>query len=216
MAIKVMLVDQDAIFTDCLRAVLAMERAIKVVAATGDGATAIRIAARTRPDVLITEIPLNGIDGLETIQQLRRRLPALKAIVLTANIVRENVHRALSIGVDGILLKQSTHMPTLLEAIFAVAEGGRAVSPAISAMIINDSFDKTIQSRSMAALTLREQQVLRLIVGGNTSAQAGKALSLSPKTVETYRSRLGQKLGIKSLPDLVRFAILHGMTPLEK
>ena len=214
MTIRVVLADEQTILTDALTAALAGEKEIEIVGATADGRAAVEIAEQLRPDILITEITVPGIDGIDASHQTRLRSPDTRTIILTSQGLREHVRRALLIGVNGFLLKSVTRLPTLVEAIHAVHRGGRYLSPSVTTLILNDIFAKNREASPLAGLTQRERQVLRLIVDGKTSVQAAKELSLSPKTVETYRSRLTQKLGIHTLPELVKFAIQHGVTPL--
>ena len=214
MTIRVLLADEQTILTDALMAALAMEKDLEIVGATADGRTAVEMAEQLRPDIMITEITVPGIDGIDASHQARLRSPDTRTIILTSQGLREQVRRALLIGVNGFLLKNVTRLPTLVEAIHAVHRGGRYLSPSVTTLILNDIFAKNREASPLAGLTQRERQVLRLIVDGKTSVQAAKELSLSPKTVETYRSRLTQKLGIHTLPELVKFAIQHGVTPL--
>jgi DNA-binding NarL/FixJ family response regulator len=215
MTIRLLLADEQTILTDCMGTVLGGEPDLEVVGATADGRTAVEMAEQLRPDILITEIALPGIDGVDVSHQARLRSPDTRAIILTTQGLREHVRRALLIGVNGFLLKSVTRVATLIEAIHAVHRGGRYLTPSITTLILNDIFVKNREASPLAGLTQRERQVLRLIVEGKTSVQAAKELSLSPKTVETYRSRLTQKLGIHTLPELVKFAIQHGVTPLS-
>jgi len=214
MTIRVLLADEQMILRDALMAALAMEKDLEIVGATADGRTAVEMADQLRPDIMITEITVPGIDGIDASHQARLRSPDTRTIILTSQGLREQVRRALLIGVNGFLLKNVTRLPTLVEAIHAVHRGGRYLSPSVTTLILNDIFAKNREASPLAGLTQRERQVLRLIVDGKTSVQAAKELSLSPKTVETYRSRLTQKLGIHTLPELVKFAIQHGVTPL--
>lgn len=214
MAIRVLLADEQMILTDSLVAALAAEREVEVVGAAADGRTAVDMAEQLHPDILLTEILIPGIDGIDASHQARLRSPDTRAIILTSQGLREHVRRALLIGVNGFLLKSATRLATLVEAIHAVYRGGRYLSPSVTTLILNDIFAKNREASPLAGLTQRERQVLRLIVDGKTSVQAARELSLSPKTVETYRSRLTQKLGIHTLPELVKFAIQHGVTPL--
>jgi len=215
MTIRLLLADEQTILTDCMTTVLAAEPDLEVVGVTADGRTAVDMAEQLRPDILICEIALPGIDGVDASNQVRLRSPDTRTIILTTYGLREHVRRALLIGVNGFLLKTVTRIATLVEEIHAVHLGGRYLSPSITTLILNDIFVKNREESPLAGLTQRERQVLRLIVEGKTSVQAAKELSLSPKTVETYRSRLTQKLGIHTLPELVKFAIQHGVTPLS-
>lgn len=214
MTIRLLLADEQTILTDALSAALATEHELEIVGTAGDGRTAVELTGQLQPDILITDITTPGIDGIDASHQARLRSPETRTIILTALALQEHVRRALLIGVNGYLVKSMTKLPTLVEAVQAVHRGGRYLSPSITTMVLNDIFAKNREASPLAGLTQRERQVLRLIVDGKTSVQAAKDLSLSPKTVETYRSRLTQKLGIHTLPELVKFAIQHGVTPL--
>jgi DNA-binding NarL/FixJ family response regulator len=214
MSISVLLADEETILTDALSVSLEKEPEIEVVGTAADGRTALDLAEQLKPDVLVTDIALPGIDGIDVSHKARLRSPSMRTIILTSQALREHVRRALLIGINGFLLKPVTRVQTLVEAIQSVYRGSRYLSPSVTTLVLNDIFTKNAEASPLAGLTQRERQVLRLIVEGRTSVQAAKELSLSPKTVETYRSRLTQKLGIHSLPELVKFAIQHGVTPL--
>ena len=178
MTIRVLLADEQMILTDALMAALAMEKDLEIVGATADGRTAVEMADQLRPDIMITEITVPGIDGIDASHQARLRSPDTRTIILTSQGLREQVRRALLIGVNGFLLKNVTRLPTLVEAIHAVHRGGRYLSPSVTTLILNDIFAKNREASPLAGLTQRERQVLRLIVDGKTSVQAAKELSL--------------------------------------
>jgi len=212
--VRIVIADDHRIFRSGLKGLLDADPEFRVVGEASDGVEAEVLVESLAPDILLLDLRMPRRNGIAVVESLAREARITRTIILTSQGLREQVRRALLIGVNGFLLKNVTRLPTLVEAIHAVHRGGRYLSPSVTTLILNDIFAKNREASPLAGLTQRERQVLRLIVDGKTSVQAAKELSLSPKTVETYRSRLTQKLGIHTLPELVKFAIQHGVTPL--
>jgi DNA-binding NarL/FixJ family response regulator len=172
---------------------------------------------RLCPDIVVIDIAMPELNGIEAAQQVAQICPATRVIILSMHSTSEHIYRALHAGARGYLLKESAGIE-VVNAVRAVHAGRRYLSPKISDRLVDDYVQQrqAAEERSpLARLSPREREILQLIVEGRSNAEIAGILSLSPKTVETYRSRLMGKLGISDLPALVKFAIQHGLTPLE-
>ena len=217
MAIRVFLADDHGVVRDGLRLLLEAQEDITVVGDAADGREAVRQVQELGPDVVVMDIAMPELNGIEATYQLREMCPAIQIVILSIHSATEHILRALRAGARGYLLKESAGTE-VVEAVRAVHAGRRYLSQRISDTVIDGYLrqDPGDRVRSpLESLSPREREVLQLVVEGKTSAEIGKILFLSPKTVETYRSRLMQKLGINGLPGLVKFALQHGLIPLE-
>ncbi len=215
MSITVFLVDDHTIVRDGLRYLLEAQKNIRVVGEAPDGREAIRKVKRLRPDIVIMDILMAGLNGIEAAGQICRECPATRVIMLSMQSSSESIVRALKAGASGYLLKESAGRE-LVNAIHEVHAGRRYLSPKVSEQVIGACLNRAEEMRDpLATLSRREREVLQLVVEGRTSAEIADTLFLSVKTVETYRRRLMQKLGIRDIPALIKFAIQHGLTPLD-
>jgi DNA-binding NarL/FixJ family response regulator len=214
MAISVYIVDDHAVVIDGLRCLLEAEPDIKVIGQAGDGRTAVQKIAGLAPDVVIMDIEMPDLNGIEATQLIHDRYPAIKIIMLSMNSDPEYVFRALRAGARGYLPKISPGSE-VIDALRAVHAGKRYFTRQIAEAVINDYISERPAASPLDSLSSRERQVMQLFVEGQSVAVIAETLALSPRTVETYRTRLMQKLGIDNLPSLVKFAIKHGITTLE-
>jgi DNA-binding NarL/FixJ family response regulator len=217
MSIGVFLADDHAVVRDGLRALLEAQPDMRVIGDAANGRDTVRQVARLCPDVVVLDIAMPELNGIEAAREIAQVSPATQVIILSMHSTTEHIFQALQAGVRGYLLKESAGIE-VVNAIRAVHTGQRYLSQKISDTMIDDYIRQrqAAQVKSpLARLSLRERQVLQLVAEGKSSAEIADILSLSLKTVETYRSRLMHKLGISDLPGLVRFAIQHGLTPLE-
>lgn len=214
MTITVFLADDHAIVRDGLRALLEAQPGFTVVGTAADGREAVRQVARLRPAVAILDVAMPELNGIDAAEQIRAAAPATQVIILSMHSAAEHVYRALKAGARGYLLKESAG-DEVREAVRAVHAGRRYLSHAISETVIESYLGQRPVESPLESLSAREREVLQLTVEGKSSAEIAEVLSLSPKTVETYRARLMQKLNLADLPALVKFAIQHGLTPLE-
>ena len=217
MSITVFLADDHAIVRDGLSLLLGAQLDIKVVGNAANGRDAVQQVAQLRPDVVILDIAMPELNGIEAAQQIGKVCPSARVIILSMHSTTEHIFRALQAGARGYLLKESAGIE-VVKAVRAVLAGQRYLSQKISDKMIDDYVRQreTIEAESpLARLSPREREILQLVVEGKSSAEIAEILFLSPKTVETYRSRLMRKLDISDLPSLVKFAIQHGLTPLE-
>jgi DNA-binding NarL/FixJ family response regulator len=216
-SITVFLADDHAVVRDGLRALLEAQPDMRVIGDAANGRETVRRVARLCPDVVVLDIAMPELNGIEAAWEIREVCPATQVIILSMHSTTEHIFRALEAGVHGYLLKESAGIE-VVDAVRAVHSGQRYLSQRISDRIIDDYVRQRQagQAKSpLARLSPREREVLQLVAEGKSSAEIADILSLSLKTVETYRSRLMGKLGISDLPGLVRFAIQHGLTPLE-
>lgn len=211
MTIRVLLADDHAVLREGLRSLLTASPGISVIADVGNGADAIRRAEELKPDVLVMDIAMPDVNGIEASHMIRARIPAARIIILSMHSTSEHVYRAIEAGAAGYVLKESA-AAELIAAVQAVHAGQRYFSTAVRG-IVEEMARGAGRGGPLQSLSIRERQVLQLVVEGKSSAEIARIVHLSPKTVETYRSRLMKKLGVGDVPSLVKFAIQHGLTP---
>lgn len=214
MTIRVLLADDHAIVRDGLQAILEKRMDIFVVGHACDGRQAVELAAQHAPDVVFMDISMPGLSGIEAIRQILKTRPATKVVVLSMHLTSEHVHLALKAGAAGYLTKESVAREAL-EAVYAVTAGQRYFGEKVLEEHRELTLDGTIAEGKtpLETLTRREREVLNLVVEGRSSSEAAKILHLSPKTVQSYRSRILRKLGLRNHTALVKFAVEHGLTP---
>jgi len=209
--IRVLIADDHALMREGLRALLASVADIAVVAEVGNGQEAVRRAEELKPDVVIMDIAMPVLNGIEAAGILQRACPATRIVMLSMHSSSEHVYRALDAGATGYLLKESAGAE-VAAAVRSVHAGGRYLSRSIAHLVQEWG---TRDASPLERLSVRERQVLQLVVEGRSSAEIARIVHLSPKTVETYRSRIMTKLDVGDLPALVKFAVQHGLTPPE-
>mgnify|MGYP000244701264 CR=1 FL=1 len=214
MTIRILLADDHAVMRDGLRALLEAAPGLRVVGDAADGRAAVQQAIHLRPDVALLDIAMPGLNGIDAARQIREACPDTQVIILSMHSATEYIFRALQAGARGYLLKDSAGA-AVVEAVRTVHGGRRYLSPALSEAVLDDYVRQHAAQDPLAALSPREREILQLIVEGHSNAEVGRRLSLSVKTVETYRSRLMEKLGIDNLPGLVKFALQHGLITLD-
>lgn len=216
--ISVFLADDHTLVRDGLKFILESETDIRVIGAAGDGKTAVRECLRQKPDVILMDIAMPTINGIEATAQILRQEPSLKVIILSMHETRQHILNALKAGASGYLLKESAG-EEVIQAVRAVVQGRRYLSQRIAERILDDylSLQEMVEHKDpLEKLSERERQVLKLVVEGKSNPEIAQTLFLSVKTVETYRSRIMAKLEINDLPTLVKFAIQHGLISLDE
>lgn len=211
MTITVLLADDHAMMRDGLKALLMSLPDIRVVAEVANGREAVRQAEALKPDVVIMDISMPDMNGVEAARLVLARCPATRVVMLSMHSSSEHVHRALQAGASGYLLKESA-ADEMEAAVRAAQAGRRYLSRGIPAFETAGRGQPGSAS-PLESLSARERQVLQLVVEGHSSSEIAALVHLSPKSVETYRSRLMKKLGVRDLPSLVKFAVEHGLTP---
>lgn len=214
--IKVFLADDHTAIRDGMSALMEIEQDIQVVGTAGDGREAVQQVKTIQPDIVVMDIAMPELNGIDATLQISESSPAVNVIMLSMYDSSEHVHQALKAGAKGYLLKESAGKE-VVTAIRVVSSGGRYLSERIQEMVIEGyiSGQDVVPGKSpLDKLSTRERQILQLVVEGKSSAEVSKILFISPKTVATYRSRLMEKLAIHDVPGLVKFAIKHGLTTI--
>ncbi|MFH1491224.1 MAG: response regulator transcription factor [Pseudomonadota bacterium] len=217
MPIKVFLADDHEMVRDGLGLLLDKETDIIVVGKASDGRQAVRQVHELQPDAVVMDIAMPALNGIEATRQILEDSPHIGIVILSMHATSEHIFQALQAGARGYVLKESAGRE-LAEAVRAVCKGRRYMTPKIQELMMDDYVlqRQPASGRSpLERLTTREREILQLVVEGRTSAEIAETLFISRKTVETYRSRLTEKLGVKDVPGLVKFAIQHGLTSLE-
>ncbi|MEO8848758.1 MAG: response regulator transcription factor [Casimicrobiaceae bacterium] len=212
--IKVLLADDHAVVRDGLRVLLGAQADIDVVGDVANGREVLRQALQLHPHVVVMDIAMPELNGIEATQQLRDACPSTQVLILSMHSTTEHIFRALQAGARGYLLKDSAGAE-VVDAIRVVHAGRRYLSQKIAAAVVDDYIAERHRPSPLESLSRRERQILQLVAEGKSSAEVAAALFLSPKTVETYRSRMMQKLDISNLPNLVKFAIQHGVIQID-
>jgi two-component system response regulator NreC len=213
--IRLVLVEDHEVERQGLRALLAAEPDFQIVGEAGDGQAAIQLVERLRPDVLVLDLMLPGLGGLEVVREVRQRAPDTRVVILSMHTNEAYVLGALQAGALAYVLKKSGARE-LLEAIRAAWTGRRYLSPPLSEVEIQAYVTKSQATPDpYQTLTAREREVLHLMVQGQTSAEIATKLVISHRTVEMHRSRVMHKLGLDKKTELIRYAIKRGLLPLE-
>ncbi|MBI4699830.1 MAG: response regulator transcription factor [Deltaproteobacteria bacterium] len=214
--IDVLLAEDHTIVREGLRALLAGREGIRVVGEAADGREAVAVAERTRPDVVVMDLGMPGLNGVEATRQICRRLPATRVVVLSMHGGVEHVRPAVRAGASGYLIK-GAGLSDLVAAIRAVAAGEAFFSPGAAKLLLRDAVAGGGETGSGAAQTLtpREREILQLVAEGRSSRSIGELLHISPKTVEGHRGRVMDKLDIHDVAGLVRYAVRVGLISPE-
>jgi DNA-binding NarL/FixJ family response regulator len=212
--LRVLLVDDHALVRAGMRSLLQDLPDVEVVAEAGDGAEALAAAERERPDVVLMDIAMKGMNGLEAAARLRERLPGVKVIILSMHTSEEYVLLALRAGAAAYLIKDSATSELEL-ALKCVMRGETYLSPAISRQVVDGYVQRVGASAGPEPLTPRQREVLKRIAEGRSTKEIAFELSLSVKTVETHRAQIMERLGIRDVAGLVRYAMRAGLVPPE-
>jgi two-component system response regulator NreC len=214
--IRVLIADDHAVLRAGLRLLINTQPDMTVVADAGDGAEAVRLANETKPDVVVMDITMPAMGGIEAIEQIRQAIPQTQILVLTMHDDTAYLRSALAAGASGYVVKKSADSE-LISAINAVYRGQMFVDLASSSGAIQEALldrsnkDQDRPGDPKSLLSQREKAVLRLVAEGYTNQQAADRLCLSVKTIETYRMRLAEKLGLRTRADLTRYALEIGL-----
>jgi len=209
--VRILLVDPHAIVREGLRLLIESHAEFVVIGEAEDGQKAVELAARLRPDIVVTEVLLPRLSGLEAARQIIKDDPRSSVLILSTRDSRTAVEEALRAGVSGYVLKSSSPKE-LIEAVGVVSEGESFLSPTVTHHLVDAIAHPTDgQNSSLSQLTHREREVLQLIAEGNSSKEVAALMGVSLKTIESHRSSLMTKLGIHKVAALVRFAIREGL-----
>ncbi len=207
--IRVLVVDDHAILRDGIRSLLERQPGIEVVGEAANGLEALQQAAALMPDIVLMDIAMPVMDGLEATRRLREAYPGIKVLILTQHDSREYVAPLLQAGAAGYVLKRSGGRE-VVAALRQVQEQGTYIEPALLRQALAGPSSQPAGTGAPGEkLTERERDVLRLVVEGRSNKEIARALSISPKTVSVHRTNIMSKLGVQNSADLVRFALQH-------
>ena len=211
--IRILLADDHRVLRTGLRLLLERHAGLQVVGEASNGREAVEAAAELNPDVVVMDVAMPVLNGIDAAAQIANRFPHIATIVLSMHSDEGYLLRALKAGARGYLLKDSAEAE-LVQAIRSVHEGKAFFSPALSRMLIDD-YIRHLQQRggedSYELLTPREREIFQLLAEGRSSKEAAQLLNLSPYTVETHRGNIMQKLNLHSLPELILYAVRKGI-----
>ncbi len=207
---RILLVDDHTVLRAGLRALLAAHDGLEVVGDAADGAEAVRLAQALRPDVVVMDIGMPGVNGIDATARIKRENPTTKVLVLSMHDDQGYLRQVLRAGASGYVLKKAADTE-LLAAIQAAARGDVFLDPAMAKVLVGEVMEPTAARGEIPALSNRERDVLRLVARGHTNQQVADRLCISVKSVETYKARLMEKLGLKGRAELVRYALQHGL-----
>jgi DNA-binding NarL/FixJ family response regulator len=213
-ASRILLVDDHAIFREGLKLLLEDQPDMRVVGEASTGLEAVSRLLELAPDIVIMDIKMPRMGGIDATREILRRVPSTKVIVLSMYSEEREITGAFKAGACGYVLKEDSGAE-LLDAIRSVREDRRYLSRRLANIFAHAYLGGGEPPDPVSKLSARERQVLQLVVEGRSSKEIAASTCLSQKTVETYRSRLMSKLGIDNLPDLVKFAIAQGLIGLE-
>jgi DNA-binding NarL/FixJ family response regulator len=213
--IRVVLADDHTLVRAGIRALLDRMPDVEVVGEAGEGWEAVAQVAATRPDVLLADVAMPGMGGLEAAERLRREFPDVRVVMLSMHANEEYVLQALRAGASGYLLKDAASVELDL-ALRAAVSGQTYLSPAISRQMIDSYMTRVAGGATPEPLTPRQREILRLIAEGKSTKEIAFALTISVKTVETHRSQLMDRLDIHDVAGLVKYAIRAGIVSIPQ
>jgi two-component system response regulator NreC len=214
-AISIILADDHPVVHRGMQAILESERDFSIVGAAADGLEAVRLTERLKPDILVLDLMMPGLSGLEALQILRKRSPRTRIVVLSMYSSQAFIGQALKSGATGYVLKGCPE-ENLVRAVREAAAGRRFLSPPVTEIAINAYIDQSNATGSFdqhETLTPRQREVLQLAAEGKTSAQIAARLSISKRTVENHRASVMQRLSLQNQTDLIRHALRYGLIP---
>ena len=211
--IKVLLADDHTILRTGLRMLIGAAEGLEVVGEAGDGEEAVARADALRPDVVLMDITMPKMDGIQATREIRRMHPGIKVLMLTMHEDDAYLFRTIQAGGAGYVLKKAADAE-VLDAIRHVAAGGAFIRPAVATRLMQDyqaRVDQGEEAGSYGRLTEREREVLRLIAEGHTNTQIAARLVISVRTVESHRAHVMEKLGLQNRAELVKYALRKGL-----
>jgi DNA-binding NarL/FixJ family response regulator len=210
--IRVLLADDHALVRAGMRSLLNAMAEVEVVGEAASGEEALDLAGRERPDIVLMDIAMKGMSGLDAAARLRERHPEVRVVILSMHAGEEYVLKALRAGAVGYLLKDAATGELEL-ALRSVMRGESWFSPAVSRQVVEGYVQRVGGEAVADTLTARQREVLKLVAGGKSTKEIAYELKLSVKTVETHRAQIMERLGIRDVAGLVRYALRTGLVP---
>jgi two-component system, NarL family, response regulator NreC len=217
-AISIILADDHAVIRRGMQALLESAQDLSIVGVAANGLETVGLTERLKPDVLILDLMMPGLSGLEVLRILRERSPKTRTVILSMYSSKAFVAQALQNGAIGYVLKDSTE-ENLVRAVKEAAAGRRYLSPPVTEIAINAYIEKSKTGPfdpHETTLTPRQREVLQLAAEGKTNAEIAAQLNISPRTVESHRATLKQRLGLQNHTQLIRHALRHGLIPADE
>ena len=212
--IRILVVDDHAVLRDGIRALLGLHDDIEVVGEASEGKEAVVKAQELMPDVVIMDIAMPGMDGLEATRRIRKKHPKMKVLVLTQHDNKEYILSVIKAGASGYVPKRALGSE-LVSAIRAVHEGNSFLYPSAAAALIEDYLQQTKGEDPYDQLTAREREIFKLIAEGHTSREIANMLFLSLKTVQGHRLKIIEKLNMHNRTELIKYAMRKGLVSLD-
>jgi DNA-binding NarL/FixJ family response regulator len=217
--IQVLIVDDHTLMREGIASMLRNIEDIHIMATASSGEEAINIASAHKPDVILMDIMMGGMTGIEATRWIKEQSNTVKIIIVSMEVKRELISAGIKSGIDGYLPKDSDK-ETLVDAIRTVHRGGRYFNEAITSLIFEDFYTKEVKTQAKARplktdLTKREMEVLELVATGRTNKEVADALFVSVKTVETHKTHILEKLGLKNTAELVMYAVKNKIIQID-
>jgi len=214
MKIRIFLADDQTVLRDGLRSLLEADPDLAVVGEAGNGSDAVRDIEKLQPDVAVLDISMPELNGIDAAEIVRGRCPKTKVVMLSVDSDAESIQRAFQAGAAGYLLKFSAGRE-VVQAVRAAHLGKRYLSDQITGIVVEGYGREPLEKSPLSSLSRRERQILQFLAEGRSAPEIAKLLSLSPRTVETYRARMMEKLGVKDFRELVMYAVKQGIVNSE-
>lgn len=216
MKYRIFIADDHRIVRDGLRSLIERENDLELVGMAENGRQALQMTRKLKPDVVIMDISMPDLNGIDATSQIVDEVPGVKVIALSMHSEKQLIDGMLQAGAAGYLLKESA-FEELIKAIRIVCAGKKYLSPDVTDTVLQSYLNPPSDNDyyQSSGLTLREREVLQLIVEGGTTKQVASRLNISIKTVESHRSRIMEKLDLRSVAELTKYALRHGITSLE-
>jgi DNA-binding NarL/FixJ family response regulator len=214
MATKILLVDDHQILREGLRSLLEKQPDMEIVGEAGDGRTALQLVRKLRPDVVIMDVNMEGMDGIDTTRVITREQPKTKVLALSMYLRKTFVSEMFKSGASGYLLKESA-FAEVVQAIRTILVGRKYACPRVAGLLVDEYIQTDAAAPAGATLTEREIQVTRMLADGKSSKEIALITHTSIKTIDACRRRIMHKLGIGSVAELVKYAIREGLTEVD-
>ncbi len=212
--IGIIFVDDHEIFHECIRHLFDLQRNMQMLAVANNGRAAVKMARELSPDVVVMDISMPGLNGIDATRKILSENPRIKIIALSMHSERHIVQQILKAGARGYVLKDCA-FEELITAIQAVIQENRYLSPKITSLVLEDYLRNGEKDSASGTLSIREREVLQLLAEGKSTRQIAGELNLSAKTVETHRAQILRKLNLSNLAELIKYAVREGLTSLS-